>query len=113
MKRRGITRRAIVAGIVAATPSAARRLPNVHEGGARAATGRTTLQVNGSTSPAAVIAGDGIWAAVRGVPASTEVTVALEDRAGKIQLNQYGKPGPYEYRLRHVLDAAQSDLCQQ
>ena len=111
MRRRGITRRAIVAGIVAATPTA-RRLSKVDEGGARAAPGRTTLQVNGSTSPAAVIAGDGIWAAVRGVPASTGVTVTLEDGAGARYNSVSTGSGPDEYRLRHVLDAAQSSLWQ-
>jgi len=94
MRRRGITRRAIVAVIVAATPTA-RRLSNAYEGGARAAPGRTTLQVNGSTSPAAVIAGDGIWVAVRGVPASTGVTVALEDGSGaRYNSVSTGNPAP-------------------
>ena len=106
MRRRGITRRAIVAGIVAAAPTAARRLPNVHEGGARAAPGRTTLQINGSTSPAAVIAGDGIWAAVRGVPSSTGVTVTLEDRSGA-RYNSVSTGNPAPTNIDYVMYLAQ------
>jgi hypothetical protein len=51
--------------------------------------------VNASTSPAAVVSGDGMWVAVRGVPAATGVKITLEDGSGTVyNLTSFGNPAP-------------------